>query len=810
VAFARAACAVGSRVWWVALPHQRPYVFKRVTSQGGAVLGLEVVGAQQAYYRLLSAVVPGELKPLVVGTARVVLVAEALQLALGGPPTPGEARLFAAGIAEAKRYEVPPAALRGLAADPEVERLAAVYQAYCDLLGDRWDYDDVRSAAARLVGSEAFSQVMGDPRARAKAGLPDAVVVDGWRELGPLDWRFLEGIARHVPVHVTLPAAPHHRAPDEVLPPLAAATEVRRYAAVNAVDEARWVLRSLKRDIAEGLDPLDLAVVAPGGTGDALAALADEYGVPLVDERGAALGDTPLGRALIDLLELRASPTPARLLAVPGLAPVAYTAMRLGLTGADALARVARELGLHEELAAWLEKLEAREDPVAWTRWLLDEVLASVHEVEPLLRERVLAAAQHASRLGTGERFQEWLAALLRDTRSSPALTGGIALLDADLASGRRFARCYVMGAVVGQYTAGEREDYFVPDEARSAVPGLGCLPRRFAGGDDLVVAELLSRGRVTVVTAPLAGPEGRLVPDERLTGDPSALERLPVLPAGSPLEVLAPEPYRPAFELDPAAIGPPAAADGEPDLEWLRELVEECALKAWGERALRLDGPGAVGEPDELRAAEDGLRRLIEGDEPGGGGWHDLLAALKAEPSLSPQRLRSVAQAFPWAAEWLEEHAERLTCLSWNARVARSDLGVSAHVDAAQRLRFGGGGQKAALFRFVPPAPAFDQDRARQLQRARWTEYLAASALLNHRTQGVALVEVHVWPVLGKPVWVEYTRSDFMLERIAKVEEGVATARRILAEGRLEPNPEEHRCKRCRVASVCRMGELP
>ena len=83
----REACAAGHRVWWVGLPHQRPYVFRRVTAGGRAVLGLEVVGAQQAYYRVLSAAAPQELRPLVVGTARVVLVAEALRRALGREPS---------------------------------------------------------------------------------------------------------------------------------------------------------------------------------------------------------------------------------------------------------------------------------------------------------------------------------------------------------------------------------------------------------------------------------------------------------------------------------------------------------------------------------------------------------------------------------------------------------------------------------------------------------------------------------------------------------------------------------------------------
>ncbi|HEX7040914.1 MAG TPA: hypothetical protein VF202_12405 [Trueperaceae bacterium] len=812
------ACRSGRRVWWIALPHQRPYVFRRVTAGGRAVLGLEVVGAQQAYYRVLSAAASDDLRPLVVGTARIVVVAEALRRVMGREPSPGEAKLFAAAIAEAKRYEVPPEALRGLVPGAELERLTLVYEAYEEAKRGHWDYDDVRSEAARLAGSGAFAAAMGAPDARSAAGLPDAVVVDGWRELGPLDWVFLRGLARHVPVHVALPHAPPGLAPDEVLAPDPAAVELRRYAAVNAVDEARWVLRSLKRDLAEGLDPLDLAVVAPGGAGDALAALADEYGVPLMDERGVALTDTPAGRALLALLELRGAPTPARLLAVPELAPVAATALRLGVTGGDALERVARAVGLGEALARWTELLAVSGDPVAWTRWLLNEVLALTQEVDHAFRERVLAAAQHASRLGGGERFQAWLAALLRDVSSPRTLAGGVALLNADLASGRRFERCYVMGATVGAYSAGEREDYFVPDDVRAPVRSVGCLPRRFAGGDDLVVAELLTRGRVTVVTAPLAGPDGALVPDERLAGDPASLAPLPVLPAGSLLEVGPGEPYEPAFEPLPVAIDPPRAPDGGPDVEWLREYAEECALRAWGELALdlgdeRLESAGApadaAGSP---RAVERELRRLLE-EPPGGdadGDWEALLAALKAEPSLSPARLASIAASHPWAAEWLRDHAGTLTCLSWNAKVSRRELGVSVYLDAARRLPLGRSAQKVAVYRFVAPTRELDRRGARDLQRGRWTEYVAGPAILNHSKQGVQVVEVWVWPVLGEPVWVEDSQSDFVQERFERVERGVRRALDMLSRGRVEPNPDEYRCKRCRLAAVCRQGELP
>src|SRR5690606_13320549 len=96
VAVVREACAGGRRVWWLALPHQRAYVFRRATRGGAALLGLEVMSSQQAFYRVLSALTPGGLEPLLVGTARIVRVAEALREVTTEVPSPGEAKLFAA------------------------------------------------------------------------------------------------------------------------------------------------------------------------------------------------------------------------------------------------------------------------------------------------------------------------------------------------------------------------------------------------------------------------------------------------------------------------------------------------------------------------------------------------------------------------------------------------------------------------------------------------------------------------------------------------------------------------------------------
>ncbi len=813
VEVARSACARGDRVWWLALPHQRAYVFRRATGGGTALLGLEVMSAQQAFYRALSALTPEGLRPLLVGTARIVHVAEALREVTGELPSPGEAKLFAAAIAEAKRYQVEPAVLAADGGDQESSRLAGVYRRYEASLDGRWDYDDVRSAAVRLVEDEVACEGLASQRSRAAAGLPDVVVVDGWRELGPLDWRFLRGLARYLRVHVTLPEPPPGVTADATLEPPAAVTHVERYIAVNPVEEARWVLRSLKRDLGEGLDPLAIAVVAPRAAGDALLALADEYGVPFMDERGASLADTAAGRTLLDLLELPDSPTPARLLAVPDLTPVATLAMRLGVTGSGALRRVAASLGMADDVDEWLERLAEVGDPVPWTQALLDEVVSLTQPELPAgFRDRVLAAAQHAASLqGTGA-FRPWLVALLRDVRAPRQLRGGIALLTGDLASGRRFGRCYVMGATVGAYGAGEKEDYFVPDERREDLPLVGKLPRRFAGGDALVVAELLSRGRTTVVTASTAGTEGKLVPDERLLGDPFGLPSLPPVPAGSRLELGGSDVYDPAFDLASPEELTAAYGPGLPDAEWLREYGARCAFRAWGERALRLDsteGRSAEGT-DEAAAELAGLLKTPPGDDAD---WYHLVKALASQTTLSDERMAAIETRFPWAADWLRTHSDHLQELSWGpvfrGASAGGGPGYEARVDAGRRDH---DGRTATVYRFAAPAPGARDEGSdlwgwgREQLRDRWSEYLALHLLREHRARPARYAEVVVWPVFGEPVTIERSSKGYTKSRVDAAVSGVADAQARLADGDVVPTPGFW-CKDCALFYVCRVG---
>lgn len=136
----------------------------------GRGAGPEVLSSQQLYYRLLAA--SHSLKPVLPGPGRVALVGEALRDLGSTLPKPGEARLFARAIAEAKRSGVKPEEIPKQS--PEAERLRQVYARYEELKNNwgRWDYDDFRAGALGLL-TQASVRLE-----------PDLVVVDGFREAG--------------------------------------------------------------------------------------------------------------------------------------------------------------------------------------------------------------------------------------------------------------------------------------------------------------------------------------------------------------------------------------------------------------------------------------------------------------------------------------------------------------------------------------------------------------------------------------------------------------------------------------------------
>lgn len=731
------------RVWWVGLPQQRASVYRRAT-EGGAVLGLEVLSSQQLYYRLLAAAL--RLKPLVTGTARLALVGEALLALEGRLPSPGEAALFTRAIAEAKRYGLSPRRLPS--ADGEGERLRRVFERYESLKEGRWDYDDFRSEALGLAESKA-----------APAGLEaDLLVVDGYREMNPLELRVYWALAAHRELWLSLPEAPPGGEAYETL--RLAATERTRlecYRAPNPVSEARWVLRSLKRDLAQGLNPLDVAVILPEREMRAFAALADEYGVPLMDETPRTLGDTPAGRLLLDLLELPDYPAASTLLMLPELAPLAHAALSRGLGGREALGRLAQELQLRPSWDAWLARLEVPEDEEAWAKGLIDSIAAIAQSP---YREALLERAKEAKRLARGAAFRRWWGALLAQTKLYSRPNGGVALLSASLASGRRFKRAYLMHAVKGAYGANEDEDYFIPEELRSRLhtvyDRLG-LPKRFLGRDDLFFAELLTRADEQVVSYPEADQGGPLLAEAGLVG---AARCLPFTPSGSRLELVSPGVYR--ASTGPLSLGPVT-------VEGLRRY-SDCGFRFWMEGRLPEESPW----------------------------WRAFVAELKSVGQLDETRLGVLAQRYPQAGGWLSAHRDRLLSLSYGVRLPRSGF-PHVRLDGASRA----GGQ-VCLYHVAAPDSVGSEAEALALLEGRWTEWWAAGYMLTHWQRQVSRVQLTVWPLLGRPFEAFAGDMATLRRRTEACRHKVGEAYGRFSRGDVLANPG-FRCRACGVKDVCR-----
>lgn len=739
------------RVWWLGLPHQRSYIYRRVASDLGPSLGLEVLTLQRMYYRLLAA--NFGLRPILTGPGRVALVGEAL---MDGErlPSPGEARLFSRAIAEAKRFGLGPNDLPIL--DSETRRLRRCYSRYEELKGawGRWDYDDFRSAALQLVENHPYNLEEG-------LGL---VVLDGLREITPLELRFLRALSQKIKVWVSLPQGLPGLASEST--PYRSLVEHKIYRATNPVAEARWVMRSVKRDLALGLAASDIALIAPQGRHAALLSLAQEYGIPLQSAAPVTAANTPEGRLLLNLLDLPDYPSPSRLLAIAELAPLGRAALEQGIGGREAMLKLAHELGLGDFLRNWLDRLEPSGDLEVWARSLLN----SLPQITGPYKELLLERAKEAVRIAVGADFRHWWAALISETYQAVPPPAGVALLPPNLAGGVRYSKLYLLHAVEGAYGGAEHEDYFVPEEFRlplaSLLERVG-LPHRLQGRDLWLLQELRSRAANVVITYSAADPSGPLQAEPHLVTNP---QPLPTLPPSSPLEGGEPLSYQ-------APLG--TALLPLPLVEGLRHY-NECGFRFWAQHRL---GHTSTDE------------------------WQVLIKALHQIERLNPARLESLKTRFPTAAGWLEAHQETLNALTFGLRFpARSE--IQAHIDAGSNRQ-----GKVSLYSFCPPIESLNPhvlaQQARRWIGARWSEVWAAGQMLEHTPQQVKTVVLWVWPVLGSPVQVFPQPLDraSIRSQWGWRQNKIDTALERFKSGVFEPNPGFH-CRGCPVRDVCRKGK--
>ncbi len=755
------------RISWWTLPSARNYTLRRLAANGAA-LGVEVLHFQQVHQRILAQA--GRTGDFISTGLRVARVGEALREAQGGRlPAPGEARLFARAIAELKRFEVGPGELPVL--DAESERLRRVYALYEQRKGAALDPDDVARLAADLVAGGGWRPEF------------DAVFVAGFWELSPLALSLLAAMERTgVEVWASLPEPPA----DALRPPSKPALrEVWR--AQNPVHELRWVLAAIKRDLlVAGLAPLELALVVPLERLEAAKMLAREYDLYLMDETYHAPTEEEAGKLLVDLLRFPDHPTAEGLFLFAELAPLGRAALARGLAGLDAIRKLAAELDAADNagLAQALERVLERLDPLhkapdgeaelqrhllAWAEALVDE--------RPLLaesrwREAFLLRAREALAAGGPRGFRAWWAGLLERVRLRARHPGGVALLGPREVSGRHYRKAYVLGASEGVYTLREREDYFVPEEARypwdevfeRVYSERGVLPRRLRGRDVHLWRSLRNLADELIITYPEADGGRPLEPERDLVGGVEARPMGPV-PLVSRALSRSGAGYR--------------APQGRLPLPAPRRLSEVyrfdhryggCGFRSW------LDAQaGVVPEGGELPA------------------WFQALEALaRAKRAGRPPEAAELA---PWGMT--PAQFERLTFFPG---VRLADLEVSVHAGERE-------GNTARIYRFGEAllSPA----EARAELRERWAEFLMAGEYLRRGHP----VELWYWPLAGSPVrayavspgedWAPKFR-EMVAERRRRALQALERYRK----ARVQARPGWH-CRTCPYADICRKDEV-
>lgn len=752
------------QVYWIGLPHQRARTLTRLAAATGTLLGIQFFTLQQLYYRLLENH-PG-VKPLAGPGLQLAHVAQAIHAARGRTPTPGEASLYHRAIKEAKRAGLTAGQLpQGTQAERD---LAEIYASYVRVNGKTWDYEDYRAHALEQLD-------------RPKVSLP-RIVIDGFIELHPTDVQVIQALARHTGVYLALQTAPETLEVDD-LERLSAPLEntTHAYALANPVQETRWVLRSLKRDLANGTPMHELLVITPERHKGAFLALAPEYGVPLTPATPVTLGETPAGRLLKRLLTFANAPDRHTLHAIHALQPIAAELTRRNVHGREATNAIAAELGLTETLDAWAARLTPPTDASdlpTWARGML-ELLT---ELDPSIkanadawertRESLLLRGSEASVITAGPAVAVWWAHLL-DLYPDPSdRPRGIPLATPLEATGLTTAKAYITRGNAGEHTADQGEDYFVPEDVR-ADPGelaAGRLPKRITGRTRSLLAHLKHRGHDVVITYPLADQDGPLAPEKALAGE--SVTPAPALPAASVRETRGGNTaYQPTYAPIQDERGVRVSA---------LETFLQCPFRARFEN-------------------------LVDDDQPAP--WRQVLYDLLAQPKLDDERIDQIAKRHPNYAPWLERHRTRLKRLTLQHRL---DLGDNVYARVHGIFTDANDEKRLHLVWFGNPETT-DQEALEKRTKESWERKSAIHQALD--TYPVTRVAVSVWPIGFDPVLtLEATHDREQANALGITHTGkltkpnVAATLKRYAEGDTTPKGGWH-CRECRLRDVSRVA---
>ncbi len=818
----------GERVIVLTLPNQRGFFLERL-SREGPTLGVEVTNLQNVAYRLLDRL--GQNRPVVLNPGRVALTARALEGVLGRGVGPGEARLYARAIAECKRHLVTPEST----GEPYQDALSRTFAAYQDSLevGGVQDLDDVRLRAARLLQGSGLA-------------LNAHLIVDGYRALNPSELgavRVLCDLAQSS--LVTLPAGSPDTIQDAWAHPLryadleAIATQlgakprqleargkpwaglpetVALEAHINPVEEARATLRAIKRALLDGVPAFEIAVVIPNPVSSrVLEALGREYGVPIAPETQGSALETPEGRVLEAILGAPSRDYPTRdlrALAVlePALARLAETLEQSGVNSGvrayglvsrdpealEALGRVRAlaeppESARADELVTWFERILER---VLHGSAFLDTARVVAREAARLLDASGTAKPEGAARLD-GATFTDWVRSLLSSVPVPHPMSGrGVAVLGPEEASGRRFCRVFVMGAVDGAYRVGDGEDFFVPEEDRVALnrilAGVPGLPERLVGLEDSALYDVLTRADEAVtVTYPRAERGSSLRPHPRLASlvlETPGINRQESVLTASPFELLAATAERePHATRVPWRVRPRRAEQAS-----ILERSSICGVRAWAESEVPAASRGSgLVSGELLRSWNARLRRAR---------WRgDDASPITALPEDHRERIQALAPQFRARLE------AELDARTPRPRPSEVQLGYKASLDGLEIVLDGVRFRKnrdedviaTEIYRVMDdPSDGYDAFMRPDRQREWWFAGWWLDRGVN--------VSFWAWNLVSDPRRVFALDKPYAQRRLREAMTALETSRAALESGEMTATPGFH-CRECAYRDLCR-----
>ncbi|MEZ4607714.1 MAG: hypothetical protein R2865_13190 [Deinococcales bacterium] len=296
---------------------------------------------------------------------------------------------------------------------------------------------------------------------------------------------------------------------------------------------------------------------------------------------------------------------------------------------------------------------------------------------------------------------------------------------------------------------------------ARQIFQTPGRLAKRF-GRDNLLFQELLKRADTLIISYPEADQGGPLKTEHALIQN--SVNPLPLIPAGSPSELMGGSSYEADF----------AALDYKSIHIAKLMRFDECAFRYWAENTI----------PNE----EEQL-------------WHwQFIDRLRDYGHLSQARLELLKSDFPQAAMWLHEYSQLLQSLQFGVFLPEKGA-LRAKIDAANRS-----GSRASLYTFCAPEQIQDSEAAQDYLGRRWSELWAVGHLLENYQGRIREVDLWVWPILAAPLKA-YEGIDYVWRRIKTRQADAQDSFERFSRGYSEAQPGFH-CRSCRVFDVCRKGE--